>query len=167
LREIVEPACAELELHATLEEELFYPALREAVDEEDQEMMEEARIEHDTAKQLIAQLRDLEPGEPAYAASFTVLSEYVKHHVQEEESEIFKAAKRAKLDLKELGDTFEQRRGQLQGSAQDSMREDGGKGEDRAGQGPREIRVKEMDVEDEADMEPARPHAGRGARGAR
>jgi hemerythrin superfamily protein len=50
LREIVERACADLELHAALEEEIFYPALREAIDEEDMEMMEEARVEHDTAK---------------------------------------------------------------------------------------------------------------------
>jgi hemerythrin-like domain-containing protein len=164
MRSIVEQACAELELHAALEEEIFYPALREAIDEEDEEMMEEARVEHDTAKQLIAQLRALQPGNATYAAAFTVLGEYVKHHVEEEESEIFKQAKRAKLDLQGLGEHLEERRAELRSETDQSMQTEGGDGGRRA---PREIPVKAMDVEDEEDMEPAQPRAGRGQRGTR
>ena len=164
MRSIVEQACAELELHAELEEEIFYPALREAIDEEDEEMMEEARVEHDTAKQLIAQLRALQPGNATYAATFTVLGEYVKHHVEEEESEIFKQARRAKLDLQGLGEQLEERRAELRSETGQSTQAEGGDGGRRA---PREIPVKAMDVEDEEDMEPAQPRAGRGQRGTR
>jgi hemerythrin-like domain-containing protein len=164
MRSIVEQACAELELHAALEEEIFYPALREAIDEEDEEMMEEARVEHDTAKQLIAQLRALQPGNATYAATFTVLGEYVKHHVEEEESEIFKQARRAKLDLQGLGEQLEERRAELRSETDQSTQAEGGDGGRRA---PREIPVKAMDVEDEEDMEPAQPRAGRGQRGTR
>jgi hemerythrin superfamily protein len=166
LREIAEMACAELEMHAALEEELFYPALREAIDEEEMELLEEARVEHDTAKQLIAQLRELQPGDARYAATFTVLGEYVMHHVEEEESDIFKQAKKAKLDLEALGEQLQERREQMQGGG--AMEAEGGNGE--TGRGPHEIPVKDMDIEDEEDMEPARPRSGsrgRGARGAR
>jgi hypothetical protein len=165
LREIVQSACADLELHATLEEEIFYPALREAVD--DMEMLEEAWVEHDTAKQLIAALRGLDAGDAKYAATFTVLGEYVKHHVEEEESEIFKAAKRAKLDVQALGERLEERRSELREEAPAWKRAQGGNGVGRE-QAPREIPVKQMDVEDEEDMEPAQPRrTARGARGAR
>jgi hemerythrin-like domain-containing protein len=168
LREIVERACADLELHAALEEEIFYPALREAIDEEDMEMMEEARVEHDTAKQLIAQLRALQSGDARYAAMFTVLGEYVKHHVEEEESEIFKHARRAKLDLEALGEALQERRSQMQDEAgAGEMAGAGNGGEEDEARAPHEIPVKEMDIGDEEGMEPARPRSGRGARGAR
>lgn len=113
--ELVETACRELEIHAKLEEELFYPALREAFAEEEEhiELLEEAQIEHDSAKQLIASLRALQPGEARYAAAFIVLSEYVKHHIEEEESQIFKQAKKAKLDLQGLGEELQERRRQM------------------------------------------------------
>jgi hemerythrin superfamily protein len=164
LREIAEQACAELEMHATLEEELFYPALREVIDEEEMELMEEARVEHDTAKQLIAQLRELQPGDARYAATFTVLGEYVMHHVEEEESDIFKQAKKAKLDLEALGEQLQERRAQMQGGSA-GMEDEDGNGE--TGRAPHEIPVKDMDIEDEEDMEPARPRSGSRARGAR
>jgi hypothetical protein len=169
LREIAEQACAELEMHAALEEEIFYPALREAIDEEDMEMMEEARVEHDTAKQLIAQLRGLQPGDARYAAMFTVLGEYVKHHVEEEEGEMFKHAKRAKLDVEALGQALQERRGQMQGQEGGEMLGEGGNGgeQGREQSAPREIPVKEMDIDDEEDMEPAQPRSGRSTRGTR
>ena len=165
LRGIAEQACNDLTLHAQLEEEIFYPALREAVDaQDDVEMLEEARVEHDTAKQLIEDLRGLEAGDARYAATFTVLGEYVKHHVEEEEKEIFRRAKRARLDVEALGEQMQERREQLQqGRGQDAARgAEGG-----SGRAPREVPVKEMDIEDEADMEPAQPRSERPARGAR
>lgn len=123
---LVETACSELEVHAKLEEELFYPALREAFigEEEQMEMLEEAQIEHDTAKGLIVSVRALQPGEARYAAAFTVLGEYVKHHIEEEESQVFKQAKKAKLDLQGLGEALKERRQQLM----DGQEEDIGDG---------------------------------------
>lgn len=102
-REIVEQACTELKVHAALEEELVYPALREALDEDDESLIDEAEVEHDTAKMLIARLEQLDASDPQYAASFTVLSEYIKHHVKEEEGEIFPKAKKSKVDADDLG----------------------------------------------------------------
>jgi hemerythrin-like domain-containing protein len=174
LRGIAEQACMELQIHAKLEEEIFYPALREAIDPEEMEMMDEASVEHDSAKQLIAQLRELEPSDDKYAATFTVLGEYVQHHVEEEEKEMFKQARRAKLDMQALGEQIQERRAQLKGATEGGAHADAAPGAARGGkqQAPREIEVKAMDVEDEADMEPAAPpargsrspRAGRGAR---
>lgn len=140
MREMVETACAELELHAQLEEELFYPALREAGDEEKSHLLDEAEVEHDSAKQLIAQLRELQPDDPRYAATFTVLGEYVNHHIEEEEGDLFKLAKKAKLDAEALGEAIAERKQQMQG--------------EEAGEDTDDDSAKDMDIEDEADMEP-------------
>jgi hypothetical protein len=116
-RELVEKACAELEMHATLEEEIFYPAIREAGDDVD--VVEEAAIEHASARHLIDTLKSLEPGTSTYAAAFTVLGEYVDHHVQEEETQVFKQARKARLDLEALGERLRARKEELlaEGSA--------------------------------------------------
>jgi hemerythrin-like domain-containing protein len=107
-RELVERVCAELRVHTTLEEEIFYPAVREAIDDED--IMNEAAVEHETAKMLIEQLENMEPDDPNYFATFTVLGEYVMHHVKEEEGEMFPQAKKAKdLDLEALGEQMKAR----------------------------------------------------------
>ena len=98
---LVKQVCAALKVHTRIEEEIFYPALRKAIDDED--LMNEAEIEHDSAKTLIRQLERMKPSDPKYAATFTVLGEYVNHHVKEEESEMFPKARRARLDLKGLG----------------------------------------------------------------
>ncbi|NEX60373.1 hemerythrin domain-containing protein [Noviherbaspirillum galbum] len=108
---LVEAACAELTVHAQLEEELFYPALREALD--DQDMLDEAEVEHASAKQLIAELNAMQPGDDLYNAKFTVLGEYVKHHVEEEEKEMFKQVTKAKMDLEQLTEDMMQRRLEL------------------------------------------------------
>jgi len=85
---LVEQTCAELEVHAELEEQIFYPAAREAID--DQELIEEAEVEHMTFKMLLEQIRSLDVEDEKYAATFKVLGEYVQHHVKEEEGEMFK-----------------------------------------------------------------------------
>lgn len=108
---IVEQTCAELELHAALEEELFYPALRRAADEPS--LIDEAEVEHKTLKMLIQELDRLEPDDPKFAATFKVLGEYTKHHVREEESELFDHATRAKLDWDALLQEMQQRRSEL------------------------------------------------------
>jgi hypothetical protein len=100
LQMIVEQTCAELEVHARLEEELFYPAVRAAI--KDTELLEEAEIEHASAKALIAQLREMMPDDAKYAAMFKVLGEYVKHHIKEEEKEMFEQLNRSRIEWEEL-----------------------------------------------------------------
>jgi hemerythrin-like domain-containing protein len=111
-RALVERACAALTVHTRIEEEIFYPAMRDVL--RDEILGEEALIEHATAKDLIANLESLEPGEPFYDATFTVLVEYVKHHVKEEETEMFPQVKKAKLNLDELGAQMKQRKEELE-----------------------------------------------------
>ncbi len=110
-RTILRMICAALTAHAQLEEELFYPALRDALPQEGVELLDEATVEHSTVKALVAALERAEPGEELVDAKVTVLSEYVKHHVREEEDEIFPKAKRAKgLDLDALGEQMAARK---------------------------------------------------------
>jgi hypothetical protein len=111
LQELVEQTCAELQVHATLEEEIFYPAVREAVKEE--ELVDEAEIEHMSAKELIAQIEGMQPEEPKYAAAFKVLGEYVKHHIKEEEGEMFKQLERARVQWEPLLQEMQERRVEL------------------------------------------------------
>ena len=81
---------------------------------EDEDLMNEAAVEHESAKTLIAQLENMEPGDPNYYATFTVLGEYVMHHVEEEEGEMFPQAKKAKgLDLEALGEQLRARKEEL------------------------------------------------------
>ncbi len=114
-QEIVQRACAELEVHTTLEEELFYPAAREALGEEDEELIDEAEVEHQSAKELIAQLGAMGPEDQKYAATFMVLAEYVKHHIKEEERELFPKVKKARLDVDSLGEEMQARKSALAG----------------------------------------------------
>jgi hypothetical protein len=109
---IAKEACGELEVHASLEEELFYPAAREALGEED-DLVEEAEVEHQSAKDLIGQLRSMDPEDPKYAATFVVLAEYVKHHIKEEEGEMFPKLKKAKMEVEALGENMKHRKLQL------------------------------------------------------
>ncbi len=109
---LVEEICSELIVHTTVEEEIFYPAVRAAIDEED--MIDEAEVEHESAKALIAQLSKMRPGEEHYDAKVTVLGEYIDHHVQEEQKEMFPRAKRAKVDMAGLGKRMMERKEELQ-----------------------------------------------------
>ena len=108
---IVADACRELTLHTTLEEEVFYPAVRGAVDDDD--LMNEALVEHDGAKSLIADLEGMDAGDEMFNAKFTVLAENVRHHVKEEREEMFPKARATDLDLKALGAMMLARKEQL------------------------------------------------------
>jgi len=108
--ELVQKICMELSLHAQVEEEIFYPAAREAID--DQDLLDEAEVEHATAKELIAQLQTMEPGDELYDAKVTVLGEYVEHHVKEEEKQMFPKVRKAKLDLEHLAEQIQERKQQ-------------------------------------------------------
>jgi len=105
--------CQMLTVHTQIEEELLYPQAKEAFGEEQDEMVYEAEIEHGSAKELIAKIEAGTPEDPEFKALVKVLSEYVKHHVKEEEKEMFPALKETELDLKELGSQLAQRKMQL------------------------------------------------------
>jgi hemerythrin superfamily protein len=103
--------CAALTVHAQIEEEIFYPAARDILDEED--LIDEAVVEHASAKDLIAQLSDMSPDDDLYDAKVKVLSELIEHHVEEEEDEMFPKVKKAKLDTASLGPQMIERRAEL------------------------------------------------------
>jgi len=109
---LVQKICVELIVHTQIEEEIFYPAVRAAIDDND--LMDEADVEHAGAKELIAQLVDMEPGDDHYDAKVTVLGENIDHHVKEEQDEMFPKARKAKLDLAALGAQMLKRKQELQ-----------------------------------------------------
>jgi hemerythrin superfamily protein len=113
---LVRQICDELLVHTTIEEEIFYPAVRMAIEED--QLMDEAVIEHDSAKTLIDQLHGMEPGDERYDATVTVLGEYIRHHVDEEHKEMFPKAKKARIDLKHLGEELAVRKQELTRQAQ-------------------------------------------------
>ena len=111
IKEFVQAVCNELKVHTTIEEEIFYPAVRRKIDDED--LMNEALVEHASAKDLIRQLEKMEAEDPLFVATFKVLAEYVTHHIKEEEGEIFPGTKRLKLDLEALARQMMERREEL------------------------------------------------------
>ncbi len=108
--EIAQHICLSLIVHSTIEEEIFYPAAREALDEEDREMVAEANVEHSSLKQLIEEIRGSGPEDEMLEARLTVLKEYVQHHVKEEENELMPAVKKTGLDLDALGEELMERK---------------------------------------------------------
>ena len=111
--ETAERICNELTVHAQVEEELFYPWLRENLGEDDMEMLEEAYVEHSTLKDLIAQIQSADGTDAECDAKVKVLSEYVKHHVKEEEHEIFELVADKAEELDELGQEMYARKAEL------------------------------------------------------
>ena len=98
---LVAEICAALTVHAQIEEDIFYPAVKKAL--KDKLLVPEATVEHATVKELIAQLEGAEPDGEMYDARVRVLAEYVKHHVKEEQNEMFPKARASSLDLVALG----------------------------------------------------------------
>jgi len=115
--------CRALRVHATIEEEIFYPAFLEATDDTD--LHHEAQVEHDGAKALIAQIEASGPDDDFFDAKVTVLSEMIKHHVKEEEQPggMFAEARKSKMDLESLGAQLAARKAELEDdvSADDDM----------------------------------------------
>ena len=107
-RELVDEICTELSVHAQVEEEIFYPAVKQAL--KDKELVPEATVEHTTIKDLIAQVEGIEPDGEMFDAKIQVLSEYVKHHVKEEQNEMFPKVKTSSLDMAELGAEIAERK---------------------------------------------------------
>jgi selenocysteine-specific translation elongation factor len=110
--DLVDEICYELTLHSMLEEEIFYPVLRAAID--DDELLDEADIEHAGARELIGQLEIMAPGDDHYDATVTVLGEEVAHHIEKEEGELFELARAAGIDLDDLGEQLAARKDELE-----------------------------------------------------
>ena len=108
---LVAQICLELTVHAQLEEEIFYPAVKAAL--KDKELIPEATVEHATVKDLIAQVKGVEPGGEDYDAKVKVMAEYIKHHVKEEQNEMFPKAQKTKLDMVALRDQMTARKAEL------------------------------------------------------
>lgn len=111
-KDIVTKICHELSLHAQVEEEIFYPQFKKAL--HDSELIPEATVEHATLKDLIAQVEGKEPDGEMFDAKIKVMSEYVKHHVKEEEDEIFPKAKKSSLNLEKIGSEISNRKAELE-----------------------------------------------------
>lgn len=109
---LVAQICKALKIHTQIEEEIFYPAVREA-SEETEDMVDEAVVEHASAKDLIAQLEEMDPEDDLYDAKVKVLGELIDHHVEEEEEEMFPKARKLKLDMDALGEEMAMRRDEL------------------------------------------------------
>jgi len=103
--------CGVLAVHAMIEEEIFYPVARKA--DVDADLLDEAEIEHGSAKELIAQIGAADASEPLYDARVKVLGEYIRHHVKEEENELFPACRKSGMDMAELGVRLQKRKTQL------------------------------------------------------
>jgi hemerythrin superfamily protein len=100
--------CTALQAHTQIEEEIFYPAAREAIESTD--LIDEAIVEHASAKQLIGEIENMKPGDDLYDAKIKVLQEQVLHHVEEEEGELFPEVEASELDLKALGKKMAERK---------------------------------------------------------
>jgi hypothetical protein len=123
-RTLAQSICDMLKAHTAIEEEIFYPAARKAGIEAD--MLDEAKIEHASAKDLIAQIESGDPDDDLYDARVTVLREYIQHHVVEEQTEMFPKCRRNGMDLVALRGELEARKMSLAPEAMDGA----GKAED-------------------------------------
>ena len=109
--DLAEKICLALKVHAQIEEEIFYPQAREAT--KDNDLIDEAVVEHATVKNLIAEIEAMEVGEELYDAKMRVLGEMVKHHIKEEEDELFPELETARVDLNAVGKEIAERKEEL------------------------------------------------------
>src|SRR5512134_1602046 len=147
--ELAAEICQALTVHATIEEEIFYPRAREAIDAED--LMVEAEVEHDSAKHLIERIQEGEVDETELSAMIKVLQEYVGHHINEEQRKMFPRVKRAEMDLEAIGRELLERKTELESELARALAEnDSGE-------------TLEADEDDE-DTSPGRSRGGMAAR---
>src|SRR5690349_19685118 len=114
VEQVIATACTELKIHDKLETEVFYPAVREqAQNEEVEDLLNEAEVEHTSVRNLIQTIEGMSASDEKRNAHFTVLMEYVKHHVKEEEKEMFPKLKKLDIDVEQLGEQLKQRKAEL------------------------------------------------------
>lgn len=112
---LADKICLALAVHTQIEEEIFYPAARGEIDDDD--LLDEAEVEHASAKQLIAEIQGMKAGDRLFDAKVKVLGEYIDHHVEEEEKEMFPESRDSDLDLKALGVQLAERKAELMAAA--------------------------------------------------
>src|ERR1700741_3278050 len=110
---LAQQICQALTVHAQIEEEIFYPAAREALGGEGKDLLDEAKDEDGSFKKLIGQIEGSEPNDELFDANVKVLGEYVKHHVKEEEGEMFPKLRKSDMDLKGIGEQLAARQKEL------------------------------------------------------
>ena len=116
-KSIAEEVFTEITVHSSLEEELFYPAVKAETDKQGQELVAEAVEEHHVVAMLIEELKALDPKDERYDAKFSVLMDNVEHHIEEEEDELFPEAEDVLGDaIEDLGAQMKERKGQLMAS---------------------------------------------------
>ena len=120
-RALAEEICMELTIHAKLEEELFYPAVRDALD--DDELVDEAEDQHGSQREFVAQILATQPEDELYDARVAVLAEYVERHVHKEREQVFNRVLASRIDLQSLGRSIAVRREELR-AVSDALRED-------------------------------------------
>jgi hemerythrin superfamily protein len=113
-KDLARQVCTQLTIHAMIEEEIFYPACQGKIEDED--VLDEAYVEHDGAKVLIAEIEAGGPDDEFYDAKVKVLSEMIKHHVKEEEKPggMFSEARKSNMDLEHVGQRLKARKGELE-----------------------------------------------------
>jgi hemerythrin superfamily protein len=116
-QELAEEICTMLTVHTAIEEEIFYPAVRDALDEEVE--IDEALADHDRLKDVVAEIQGGDPADPEYDQRVGVLAELVAEHVQYEESEVFPAARESSMDLQDLGAQLSERQEMLLSADED------------------------------------------------
>lgn len=114
---LAQKICAALTVHAQIEEEIFYPAAREGGGKEVEDLLNEAEVEHGSIKELVAALEEGSPEDELFDAQVKVVSEWVKHHVKEEEGELFPKIRKSGMDLEEVGAQLAQRKAELTSEA--------------------------------------------------
>ena len=120
-RALAEEICMELTIHARLEEELFYPAVRDALHDED--LVDEAEDQHGSQRELVAQILSTPAEDPLYDAHVAVLAEYVERHVRQEREQVFNRALASRLDLASLARALTVRKEELR-AVSEALRED-------------------------------------------
>ena len=116
VEQVIITACTELKIHDKIETEVFYPAIRQqAQNEEIEDLLNEAEVEHTTVRNLIQTIEGMKTSKAKRTAHFTVLMEYVKHHVKEEEKEMFPKLKKLDIDFEQIGQQLKERKAKLMG----------------------------------------------------
>jgi hypothetical protein len=110
---LVDQIITALKVHTQIEEEIFYPVSREFLDSEGEEMVDEAVVEHASAKNLIAEIEAMEVGDDLFDAKVKVLSELIEHHVEEEEKEYFPETRKTEMDMEAVGAQMKARKEEL------------------------------------------------------
>lgn len=111
--------CLELAVHMQIEEEIFYPVTREYLADED--IVDEAVVEHAAARDLMGEIDAMRPGEDLYDAKVTVLGEQIEHHIEEEETEYFPQVRKTRMDLKAVGARMQARKAELMDELDDGV----------------------------------------------